>query len=457
MLFVLKFDNVTFRRNNNLLFAGLNWTIKKNENWAITGPSGSGKTMLLSAMQGHFFIAEGAVTCNFDEKVEDVREFKKYAAFVSFQDQALNNKQFYYQQRYNSSETEGTLLVKVYLGIDNIGDPLFETLGINNLIDREFIKLSNGENRKVQIAKALLKRPKLLVLDNPYVGLDVEARQMLNLMIDQMIASGIQVIMTTDGEELPERITHVLNLNNLKIVQIGLRGSFNNVYPIKEMEVAFPFPQPLGNGFEVAVQLSDVVVEYGKSRIINRINWKVNKLEKWALTGRNGAGKSMLLSLLYADNPQVYANHIVLFDNLRGQGESIWDVKERIGFLSPELHLYFDKMKTAEETALDGLYEHPFKKAVITEGQRRMLDFLFGYYGIDGLKSRKLHELSTGQQRLMLFFRVLLKNPELLLLDEPFQGFDKEMIGKSKAILDSFCKDRTLIFVCTTNRKSRLV
>lgn len=86
------------------------------------------------------------------------------------------------------------------------------------------------------------------------------------------------------------------------------------------------------------VRLNKVSIRYGDRTILKELDWTVMRGQKWALSGENGAGKSTLLSLVCADNPQSYACDIRLFGRKRGTGESIWEIKKHIGYVSPEMH-----------------------------------------------------------------------------------------------------------------------
>ncbi|HEY4785341.1 MAG TPA: ATP-binding cassette domain-containing protein [Bacteroidales bacterium] len=448
---LLAFDQVSFKRNNELIFENLSWEVKKGENWAVTGKSGSGKSTLLEALHGNFLVYSGSVLNYFGFVPESgIYGISKHASFVFFKDSEINYNNYYYQQRYNSMDVEGTFTLRRFLfgdkAISEISGQLFNNLQLEELLDKEFIKLSNGETRKALLAKALLKNPKLLVLDNPYTGLDKEARSTVNATIDQLIDSGIQIIMVGDSRELPQKITHILKLENFRILHAGEKEQEKAASVQTRFAPDFKFEGHTWPSFDIAVKLTDVMVHYDKV-ILDHIRWTIRRNEKWALTGRNGAGKSMLISLIYADNPQAYANEIILFDKARGNGESIWDIKERIGFISPELHFYFDMSLTCRETALKGLSDNPYRKVEQKDYHHHMLQWLFHYFNIESLTDKPMDRLSTGQQRLVLFISVLMKNPALLLLDEPFQGFDHTTVEKAKVLLDIYCKDRTLVFV----------
>ncbi|MDR2467128.1 MAG: ATP-binding cassette domain-containing protein, partial [Prevotellaceae bacterium] len=196
-----------------------------------------------------------------------------------------------------------------------------------------------------------------------------------------------------------------------------------------------------------AVRLNGVTVAYGKKKVVENISWTVGRGDKWALTGPNGSGKTMLLSLIFADNPQAYANDIILFDRRRGTGESIWDIKDMIGFASPETQLFFRKGKTCKEVALSGLYENPYRPAQATDGVLRFIDESLDYFSMSHLGGQPFENLSTARRNIVLLIRALAKNPPMLVLDEPFQGFDLATVEAARRLLDACCIDRTLIFV----------
>jgi molybdate transport system ATP-binding protein len=169
--------------------------------------------------------------------------------------------------------------------------------------------------------------------------------------------------------------------------------------------------------------------------------------ERWAVLGPNGSGKTTLLSLLCGDHPQAYGNDIRLFGRQRGSGESIWDIKRRVGLLSPELHLYFTEPLTAAAVAATGFFDVLARRPT-TPAQDATVAELFADFDIAPLAARPFAQLSTGEQRLVLLVRALVKEPPLLILDEPFQGLDAGAAGRARAWLDRRLRpDQTLLFV----------
>ena len=172
--------------------------------------------------------------------------------------------------------------------------------------------------------------------------------------------------------------------------------------------------------------------------------------ERWALNGENGAGKSTLLSLVCADNPRAYACNISLFGCKRGTGESIWDIKKKIGYVSPEMFRSYRRNMSVLKIAASGLSDtNGIYNREIDGDAREKVMFWLNICGIGNISDKNYLQLSSGEQRLVLLARAFVKDPELLVLDEPFHGLDRERRELSRSIIDTFCsrKGKTLIMV----------
>ena len=439
---IIEIQNLTAQRRDKIVFEHINWTLRPDENWAIVGKTGAGKTSFIDLLMGKMTVRTGIMTYPFlhSKAIQEKGYFRlaEYVAVVHFNISLINYSNFYYQQRYYSSENEGVQTVRDFL--NTIDNQMLNLLKINDLLDLELNKLSNGQTRKMYLAKALLRQPELLILDNPFLGLDVEARLILQDIINALINEGHHIIVICNYEhEVPAGIHKKLLIDNFKISEISEYAISNPQMGADTEGYSFDeryFPKPPPSSFEYAINLKNVTVRYDEKIVLNNINWAVKQGEKWALLGGNGSGKSTLLSLVFGDNPQAYCNEVYVFDRKRGDGMSIWDIKKRIGFVSPELHLYFSK--------------HIANFTLVTEGVAERRDFanrLFDFYGINALKTQDFQQTSMGEQRLILLLKAIVQNPELLILDEPFQGMDIAVIEKSKQLINDFCKDRTLIIV----------
>ncbi len=197
------------------------------------------------------------------------------------------------------------------------------------------------------------------------------------------------------------------------------------------------------------VRLNGVSIRYGDRTILRDLDWTVRRGEKWALGGENGAGKSTLLSLVCADNPQSYACDISLFGRKRGSGESIWEIKKHIGYVSPEMHRAYLKNLPAVEIVASGLHD---SIGLYKRPRPEELDVCVEWmdiFGIGDLRDRPFLQLSSGEQRLCLLARAFVKDPELLILDEPLHGLDTYNRRRVKAVIEAFChrRDKTLVMV----------
>jgi molybdate transport system ATP-binding protein len=375
---------------------------------------------------------------------------------VSFKEEShlFSYGRHYYQQRYNFIEPRDDLSLGAFLraGNDAADDQLHaaaEQLGIGGLLPLSLIKLSNGQVRRARIAKALLARPEWLILDEPFMGVDADGREEIGQLLGSLIRKGTRVLLITRPDAMPAWVTHVLEMDKLGARRQGPREEWR----MENLEWRMPDGQAFirNSPFSIlnspVVEFRNVNVDYGGKPILRNVSWTVNRGARWAVLGPNGSGKTTLLSLICGDHPQAYSNDIRLFGRQRGSGESIWEIKQRIGLVSPELHLYYTEPLTAAQTAATGFFDVLAFRATTATQESAVLE-LFEYFGIAGLAERPFARLSTGEQRLVLLIRALVKNPDVLILDEPFQGMDERMTNRARAWLDErLTGEQTVIFV----------
>jgi molybdate transport system ATP-binding protein len=199
-----------------------------------------------------------------------------------------------------------------------------------------------------------------------------------------------------------------------------------------------------------------VNVSYGKARILRDIDWTVQRGEHWALLGPNGAGKTTLLSLILGDHPQAYANHVALFGRRRSSGESIWEIKQRIGWVAPELHLYHPRNITGLRVVESGFYDSVGLYRACSQTQRQMAQQWMKRLGIEDYADLPFAKLSEGEQRLVLLARALVKDPLLLILDEPCQGLDAQNRERVRQIVDTIGRHRDISIIYVTHNADEL-
>jgi len=444
---VLKVENLIVNRSGKNLLDNISFTLEQNDQLAIVGLSGSGKTTLGLALSQKIFY-RGTIT--YASNIDSIEWVEQQHHFKNLQ----NTAELYYQQRFNSYDSEETLTVTESLDeMNEKAEELFKELGIEYLKNEKLIHLSNGENKKLQLLKAQLTGPSVIIFDQPFIGLDIQTRDYLEKQLEKLIQKGVLIILITSAHEIPICINKILELNDGKVSSFTGRETFiENHKAIEKISIKIDsklFKSNIPIQFDSIIEMNNVTVEYGNKKILDNINWKVNQGERWLLTGANGAGKSTLLSLITADNPKAYANEIYLFGKRRGTGESIWDIKKKIGFLSPELHVFFNQFSTCFETVASGLFDTIGLFRQLLDDDIDIVDQWMQICDIGKLANKRLHELSLGEQRVVLLTRAMVKDPPLFILDEPCQGLDDERKSELIQLINEICiaGNKTLIYV----------
>ena len=440
----------------------IDWRINHDQHWAIIGANGVGKTLLTDVLIGKYALKAGEVISL--DSYGNSLSISKVVKSVAFRDiySIVDTQNSYYQQRWNKGvELDVPLVKELVANADQVWlQTLVDWFGITDLMEKKVDMLSSGELRKFLIVRSLLSNPKVLILDNPFIGLDVQSRVMLNDLLKRLSElEDLQIVLVlSNPADIPEMITDVLPIGYKHIYNPRSRKEFMADQPFidmlfrnEEISSVQPLKDKYDNEaieFDHAAILNKVHVKYGERMILKNLDWIVKRGEKWALLGPNGAGKSTLLSLICGDNPQAYANDIVLFDRKRGSGESIWDIKKRIGFISPEMHLYYLKNVRCVDVVGSGFFDTIGLYRKCNEAQELIALEWMKIFGVEHIKDVSFLNISSGEQRLVLLARVLVKNPDLLILDEPLHGLDVVNKQRVKKILEEFCDaDKSMIYV----------
>lgn len=436
----------------------IHWTIAPGQQWAVVGPNGAGKTLLADILQKKHAFKEGEVITGFEGKLNEKIKSIAFKDIYSLTD----SRNSYYQQRWHSTETDHVPAVEDLFADDRGSQELAELLaffGIEDLLPKRLIFLSSGELRKFLIVRVLLRRPRILILDNPFIGLDAASRDVLVEMLRQITRlKDMQVVLLlSNPADIPDMVTHVLPVYKKTCLPSCTREAFLSdqntislLFPSQVSEPAcFIIDTKVPSEHQVTFRMENVSIRYGARTLLKEVNWEVLNGEKWALSGPNGSGKSTLLSLIYADNPQSYANTLYLFDRRRGSGESIWDIKKRIGYVSPEMHLYYKENVPVLQIVGSGFFDSVgLHRRCNAEQEQTALQWM-QVFSIEPLKDRLFQSLSSGEQRLVLLARAFVKDPDLLILDEPLHGLDIYQKKKAARIIEWFCRrpGKTLIYV----------
>lgn len=430
--------------------------IKRGCTYVILGENGSGKTTLANIIEKGWNIGMNAIRG--DKKSLKIKsiEFSDIHSLTGCQDS-------YYQQRFESTASDSIPTVADLIKgkiTEERWSELCHRLSINDILHKRINFLSSGELRKFLIINLFTDTPDILIIDNPYIGLDAQSRLLFNDLLQSIAAQGTAVILLLcNTVDIPSFTDFIIPMKNLQVGEIIATNDRNIASVSSQLESIFSTKGSTGDlpdtalsapvDFTTAFSLRHCDVRYGDTVILRDVSWTVKAGERWALLGENGSGKSTLLSLIYADNPQGYRNDITLFDHRRGTGESIWDIKCRIGYISPEMHLYFNNGEDTVTVVASGLHDNVGCFRRIDDEKRALAMRWMTAFGIEHLASRRFPTLSSGEQRMALIARTFIKNAPLLILDEPLHGLDMcqkrlvaDIIGK---ILSE--KGRSIVYV----------
>ncbi len=411
---------------------------------AVVGRNGSGKTQYIDQLRKR--LASDRV---------------RYIAFTDSYGVNVDG-QYYLQLRWNQHDidhetpTVGDLLENAYhlAGEDTkerraLQQQLYHMFHMEDLMDKYIITLSSGELRKFQLTKTLFANPKLLIMDNPFIGLDAETRDQLKELLRTLVSEhDIEIMLVmSKTDDIPDFVTDIVAMSDYQ-EQIP-----PHVLSEEKRRAILDLPYH-DNDYDCqrVVDMHGVSIKYGTRTILKDLDWTVMNGERWALSGQNGSGKSTLL----ADNPQSYACDITLFDRPRGSGESIWDIKKHIGYVSPEMHRSYKRDLPAIRIVASGLMDSIGLYAVPNEQDYEKCRWWMDMFGIGDLAERRFLQLSSGEQRLVLLARAFVKDPQLLILDEPLHGLDLWNRRLTKDIIETFCQRRNKTMIMVTHYESEL-
>lgn len=451
---VVQIKNLTIQHPNNVVLDNLCWSIQRGQNYLLGGKSGSGKTTLAKVIAG-LIPTNGEVNINFDSSCNlpaKVVYISNWFQFTNLE----GDRNFYYQQRYNHHQGHETLTVKAELehfatkqNLDFASiESRIKDFGFENVQDSQLIELSSGEHKKLQLIRGLWIQPQLLIIDEPYTGLDKNSRVVLNNWLDELVANGSQIILITNDTQLPMSINCYAQIIDEQIEQVSSISEIVLDQRRQRKELPTFLKLTPKTSYETVAELKNIFIRYGDKQVLKDVSWTVKVGEKWLLQGPNGSGKSTLLSLINGDHPQAYGHDLSLFGNKRGSGESIWDIKQKIGIISPEMHWYFDQNATVWHTIASGFYDSIGWFIDVKFTEKQQIEELMEFFDLTAYRDQLLHTLPLGKQRLAMLARTIIKNPPLLVLDEPCQGLDIEQAKYFNDVVDELAvHGKTIIYV----------
>ena len=424
----IQFHQLTAKENASTLSIN-DWQIETGESWGIFSSEGDIGSMLGDLLCGEIKPESGElnidgyriaqVSLSEQQRLLELEIEKDDTDFLDRIDQGSSVSRLIYEACKDETLTQA----------------LIEDLDLSHLAESGFRVLSTGETRRVMLARALAVKPDLVLLDNPFTGLDVAHRASLATYL-QTLSQSVQMLITFSREsDMPDWIERIALFNGGKLDSTMDRQSWDQ-HPIiaqikaqsekqsEEMMALIRQHQHSTHFDNPIFELKNGKVEYTEKTIFTDLNWRIDKGQHWQVKGPNGCGKSTLLGLIFGDHPQCYSNDIHIFGKKRGSGETIWEIKQHIGMVSSALHLQYRVNCSALEVILSGfydsigLYSQPSKKEINIA--KEWLTILHMAQN----EKTSFKQLEYGQQRLLLIARAIVKQPTLLILDEPYQGLD---------------------------------
>jgi molybdate transport system ATP-binding protein len=406
----------------------------------VTGPNGSGKSSMARALAAR---VAGARLLSAESQ-------------QAFYEAQLAADESNFRGGVDTSST-----VRELLGEPGLRHPLSAAFRLEALWERGYRLLSTGEARKVLLLQAVLSAPSLLILDEPFDGLDRAAFAELAQAITQ-VAEGLPVLVVGafGGRSLPFPLEAVSEVVVILERRLSFRGTPRAFLERASDGAAHRTPPPveLGSWYEPLdprvplVRLRAGNVRYGAQVVFEQLDFSVAQGQHTLIEGPNGSGKSSLLEMITGDHPQAYSNDLHLFGRRRGSGETVWDIKKNVGVVSARLHRDYRVGGSVEEVLLSGLFDSIGVYQRVEPSHRIRARTWLAWLELGLAPSACFRELSFGQQRLVLIARAAIKVPPLVVLDEPTSGLDAENRARALELVESLCAQQKSTVLMVTHR-----
>lgn len=543
---LISINNCRIENSKETLLQNINWSYESGQAWLVIGPNGGGKAEFLNALANEAGIrfvgneknggdrplnqSKSSYFSSFEKSVEIV-SLEKAAKII--EEERINDESDYVEggidhgrsgrifisQSLDNSIKKNSSLPEFAKSLEK--DPSIKLCGIEKILDRGLKYMSTGEIRRTLLARALISGKKLLILSDPFAGLDKESRTILleffNSITERQIKkpennSFPHIILAMERwNEIPENISHVIEFSNKEISFCGCKEDYlkklnqsdkNHLTEKKELKDSFyeiiqttskgensegtvlsksstsegtvlsksststegtVLSQSEGTDLsassKILVEMKNVNVGWGDNRVLKNINWKLLEGNHWLIRGPNGSGKTTFLELITGDNQQVYSNEIYMFGKKRGSGESIWDIKKNLGIVSYRMHVEY---RMLGGTSLQNVIISGLRDSIGLYGKASDLEISTAkkWLALAKLQDRadeNFGNLSYGEQRAVLILRAVVKSPKILILDEPCHGLDENYRFKILELLELIAEQKTTTLLHVTHDPSEML
>tara|TARA_Y100001933_G_scaffold149591_2_gene148023 strand:- start:10771 stop:12045 length:1275 start_codon:yes stop_codon:yes gene_type:complete len=316
--------------------------------------------------------------------------------------------------------------------------------------------MSSGEQKKALLNHLLKRLPDYLVLVNPFDNLDSRAQDELKERLGAVSKKVALVQVVNRLDDILPFTTHFARLkgNELIFYDNVQRFRAENQCVAGHFQATIPPPlHPAKNKNEVMVQFSNVSVSFGEKPVLKNIDWTIKKGEFWQLIGPNGSGKTTLLTMITGDSHKGYGQNLTIFGHKKGSGESVWDLKQHIGYFTPSMTYRFRGYHTLENMLISGLHDSVGLYVIPSDAEKRLANQWLNVLGLDDKSQTYFHELSSGQQRLVMTARAMIKHPLLLILDEPTAGLDDQGADLFVSLVNKIAAESSSAILFVSHRK----
>lgn len=487
---LITINNCRIEDSRNTIVPELSWTFTEGQSWLVIGPNGGGKADFVNGLSGLLKIVpnrqDDSLYSNVFGQSCEVVSLERAARLI--QEERENDESEYVEGGVDIGRTGRVFIAESVCGQIKRNQPLPEfakTLdtnevvklcGIQKILDRGIKYMSTGEIRRTLLARALISGKKLLILSDPFAGLDIESRTILLQFFDKISKNqvegdfesnesgtvhGIHIILGMERwHEIPQSITNVIEFKDKKVSFCGSRADYEKIVNEKEalaeknrsaekedftgaLNATLNDTSVLRDSVNGTaekdsenaeaqklplIEMHNVNVGWDDHRVLIDLNWILYKGEHWLVRGPNGSGKTTFLELITGDNRQVFCNDIKLFGNRRGSGETIWDIKKQLGIVSYRMHVEYRMLGS---TTLLGVIVSGFRDSIglyaeATDVEKSAAKKWLALGGFEGRETESFGSLSYGEQRAILILRSAVKSPKILILDEPCHGLDEQ-------------------------------
>jgi len=460
---ILRLESATLRRGDRVLLEPVTLELVVGERLCVAGPPASGKSLLLEVMAGRHTLASGSrsypafAVWHADSRLGVMPRFSMQLVSTEEQRRLATQVASFHQARWHAQFSEPETVSRCLEARRVLGLNDFEVvtgallspdhelrkvavtqqLGIAHLLERRVAALSNGEMRKLLIARAILARPRLLLLDDPLGGLDPDARRAVIDALAGLCESEpgaprasqsawlepghamTLVIATPRPEEVAQLTTrsYILAPKGASVPPITQQVD-NKVLAVGADDTC---PPRAASGARL-VKLNCATVKVPGTTILDRVSLEVRDGEHWLITGPNGSGKSTLLALLLGDHPQSYVADLEVLGARAQPGVPLFERQRRLGFMAPELAMHYPPGWTVNDVVTSGFGATIGQFREVSSVERELVERWMSRLKLTHCSNVPLGALSEAEQRRALLARALVRQPTLLLLDEPTQG-----------------------------------